>query len=205
MLNNDEARSALLALLHRKSVSYGNFTLSSGAKSKYYIDCRLTTFDPEGAWLVGQLMHSLIRREQAARKLTVDAVGGLTMGADPVALAVGIHSHWAKDASPLQVFSVRKAPKGHGQTKLIEGNFKKGDSVVVIEDTVTSGESALAAISAIQKEGGNVAFVAVLVDREEGGRQKIEALGHPVVALFAKGELLGDRARSSQPADCAVA
>lgn len=204
-LNNDEARTALLALLQRKSVSYGNFTLSSGAKSNYYIDCRLTTFDPEGAWLVGQLMHSLIRKEQAARKLVVNAVGGLTMGADPVALAIGIHSYWAKDASPLQVFSVRKAPKSHGQTKLIEGNFKKGDSVVVIEDTVTSGESAIAAINAIEKEGGKVAFVAVLVDREEGGRQKIEAMGHPVVALFTKDELLGDNARSPQSADCAIA
>jgi orotate phosphoribosyltransferase len=205
MLNNDQARTALLALLQRKSVFHGDFTLSSGAKSSYYIDCRLTTFDPEGAWLVGQLMHSLIRKEQAARKAKVDAVGGLTMGADPVALAVGIHSHWAKDASPLQVFAVRKTPKAHGQTKLIEGNFKPGDSVVVIDDVVTRGDSTIAAINAIEKEGGKVAFVAVLVDREEGGRQKIEAMGHPVVALFTKGELLGSHARSSQPADCAVA
>ena len=205
MLNNDEARGALLALLQTKSVSYGDFTLSSGAKSTYYIDCRLTTFDPEGAWLVGQLMHSLIRKEQAVRKVGVDAVGGLTMGADPVALAAGIHSHWAKDASPIQVFSVRKTPKAHGQTKLIEGNFKRGDSVVVIDDVVTRGDSTIAAINAIEKEGGKVAFVAVLVDRQEGGRQKIEAMGHPVVALFTKDELLGSHAQSSQPADCAVA
>jgi orotate phosphoribosyltransferase len=84
-------------------------------------------------------------------------------------------------------------------------HFKKGDSVVVIEDTVTSGGSAIAAIDAIEKEGGKVAFVAVLVEREEGGRQKIEAMGHPVVALFSKGDLLGNHARSPQPADCAVA
>jgi orotate phosphoribosyltransferase len=204
MLNTDDTRVALLNLLQTKSVFHGDFTLSSGAKSNYYIDCRLTTFDPEGAWLVGQSMHSLIRKEEATRKVNVAAVGGLTMGADPVALAVGMYSHWAKDTSPLQVFSVRKSPKIHGQTKLIEGNFKKGDTVVVIDDVVTRGDSTIAAINAIEKEGGAVAFVAVLVDRQEGGREKIEAMGHPVVGLFTKGELLGGRARSHRPADCAV-
>jgi orotate phosphoribosyltransferase len=203
MLNSDAARTALLALLQRKSVFHGDFTLSSGAKSNYYIDCRLTTFDPEGAWLVGQLMHALIRREQAARKVAVDAVGGLTMGADAVALAIGMHSHWAKDASPLQVFSVRKSPKAHGQTKLIEGNFKAGDSVVVIDDVVTRGDSTIAAINAIEKEGGKVAFVAVLVDRQEGGRERSRR-GIASLPCY-QGELLGDHARSSERADCAVA
>ena len=205
MLNTDEARAALLALLQRKSVFHGDFTLASGAKSNYYIDCRLTTFDPAGAWLVGQLMHSLIRKEQAARTVPVAAVGGLTMGADPVALAVGMYSHFAKDATPLQVFSVRKAPKAHGQTKLVEGNFKKGDSVVVIDDVVTRGESTITAINAIRNEGGTVAFVAVLVDRQEGGREKIEAMGHRVLALFTKSDLLGTAVPSSQPATCATA
>src|SRR5947207_9883856 len=204
-LNTDEAKAALLNLLRKKAVFHGDFTLSSGAKSNFYIDCRLTTFDPEGAWRVGQSMPSLIRTEQTGRKGDVVAVGGLTMGADPVALAVGMYSHRAKDAPPWQVFSVRKAPKAHGQTKLIEGNFKKGDTVVVIDDVVTRGESTIAAISAIEKEGGTVAFVAVLVDRQEGGREKIEALGHPGVALFQRGELLDGQARSQQPADCAVA
>ena len=204
-LKTDEAKAALLNLLQKKSVFHGDFTLSSGAKSNYYIDCRLTTFDPEGAWLVGQLMHSLVRKEQTARKVNVVAVGGLTMGADPVALAVGMYSHWTKDAPPWQVFSVRKAPKAHGQTKLIEGNFKKGDAVVVIDDVVTRGESTIAAINAIEKEGGSVVFVAVLVDRQEGGREKIEALGHPVVALFTKDELLGDHARPPRSPNRAVA
>jgi orotate phosphoribosyltransferase len=192
MLNIDEARAALRGLLQTKSVFRGDFTLSSGVKSNYYVDCKLTTLDPEGAWLAGQLMHSLIRKEQAARKVQVNAVGGLTMGADPIALAVGMYSHWAKDAAPLQVFCVRKSPKTHGQTKLIEGGFQKGDSVVVIDDVVTRGESTIAAINAVEKEGGSVAFVAVLVDRQEGGREKIEAMGHRVVALFNQGDLLGE-------------
>jgi len=205
MLNTDEARAALLEMLQKKSVFRGDFTLSSGAKSNYYVDCKLTTLDPQGAWLVGQLMHDLIRREQASRKAAVDAVGGLTMGADPVALAVGIYSHWAKDASPLKVFSVRKSPKAHGQTKLIEGNFERGDAVVVIDDVVTRGESTIAAVNAIKEEGGTVAFVAVLVDRQEGGRDKIEAMGHPVVALFTKKDLLEGHAQPRKPADYAVA
>src|SRR5437016_2305064 len=106
MLKIDEARAVLLERLQTKSVFRGNFTLSSGVKSNYYVDCKLTTLDPEGAWLVGQLMHNLIRQEQAVRNVSVNAAGGLTMGADPIALAVAIYSHWAKDAVPLQVFSV---------------------------------------------------------------------------------------------------
>jgi orotate phosphoribosyltransferase len=112
------------------------------------------------------------------------------MGADPVALAIGMYSHWLKDATPLQVFAVRKTPKGHGQGRLIEGNFKKGDTVVVIDDVVTRGESTLAAIQAVGQEGGTVAFVTVLVDRQEGGREKIEALGYPLFPVFQREELL---------------
>ena len=205
MLNIDEARAGLREMLQTRSVVRGDFTLSSGAKSNYYIDCKLTTLDPEGIWLVGQLMHDLIRQEQSARKVNVNAVGGLTMGADPIALAVGMYSYWAKDPAPLHVFSVRKSPKAHGQTKLIEGNFKRGDAVVIIDDVVTRGESTIAAINAIEKEGGTVAFIVVLVDRQEGGRQKIEAMGHPVVALFTKKDLLGDDVESHQPARFAVA
>lgn len=180
----------LLNLLKEKSVFYGDFTLSSGAKSKYYIDCRLTTLDAQGAWLVGQVLHELIRKEEAAQGLVLHGVGGLTMGADPISLATAMVSYWAKDVRPLQPFTVRKAPKAHGQTKLIEGTFKPGDSVVVVDDVITRGDSTLAAIQAVEKEGGKVAFVAVLVDREEGGRQKIEALGHRVFSIFKKDDLL---------------
>ena len=190
MTPDPKAKSKLLALLRKKSVFHGDFVLASGAKSTYYIDCRLTTLDPEGAWLVGQVMHALIRHEAEARKLAITGVGGLTMGADPIALSVGMVSHLAKDAHPLLPFVVRKAPKTHGQTKLIEGNFKSGDSVVVIDDVVTRGDSTIAAINAVEKEGGKVAFVAVLVDRQQGGREKIESLGHKVVSAFVKDELL---------------
>ena len=191
MPSDEQARTELMDLLRTKSIFHGDFTLASGAKSNFYFDCRLTTLDPKGAWLIGQLMHSLIRREEASRKLKIDAVGGLTMGADPVALAVTMFSSWAKEGAPLQTFSVRKNPKAHGQTRLIEGNFKKGDTVVVVEDVVTRGDSTIAAINAVVNEGGRVAWVIVLVDRNEGGKAKIEALGYPVFALFERDELIG--------------
>ena len=189
--SQDSARGELLALLKEKSVFRGDFQLASGGRSSYYIDCRLTTFDAKGAWLVGRLMHQLIRKTEQEKKLPIDGVGGLTMGADPVALAVGMASYSAKDQPPLNVFSVRKEPKAHGQTKLIEGNFQKGNTVVVIDDVVTRGESTLKAIDAVEKEGGKIAFVAVLVDRQEGGRERIEERGHTVVPLFTKEDLLG--------------
>ncbi len=190
MLTDSKARSDLLALLRRKSVFHGDFVLSSGARSNYYIDCRLTTLDGEGAWLVGEVMHSLILGEARARNLNIDAVGGLTMGADPIALATCICSYRVKDAPPLRCFVVRKAAKDHGKGKLIEGNFKSGDIVAVLDDVITSGESTINAIKAVESQGGKVAFAAVLVDRQQGGRQNIEALGLPVVSAFVKDELL---------------
>src|SRR5205814_6351606 len=125
----DQARTELLLLLQTNSVFRGDFTLSSGAKSKYYVDCRLTTLHGRGAWLVGRLLHSIVRKEEASRNIRIDAIGGLTMGADPVALATAMVSDWMKDSPPLRAFSVRKAPKAHGQTRLIEGNFRKADTV----------------------------------------------------------------------------
>ena len=196
MKSDSKVKDELLSFLKAKSIFLGDFVLSSGAKSNYYIDCRLTTLDPQGAWLVGQVMHSLILQEALSRGVRVDAVGGLTMGADPIALAVGMHSFLAKDTPPWQTFVVRKAPKSHGQTKLIEGNFKPGNSVVVIDDVVTRGDSTIKAIEAVEKEGGKVAFVAVLVDRQEGGRKKIEDLGHRVVSAFVRDELIAPGAKS---------
>ena len=190
MLTNSDARAKLRSLLQAKSVFRGDFVLASGARSTYYIDCRLTTLDPEGAWLVGQVMHSVIRAEASALDIQIDAVGGLTMGADPVALAVGMYSFSVKDSPSLRPFVVRKAPKAHGQSKLIEGGFRPGDLVVVVDDVVTRGESLISAINAVVKEGGRVAFVAVLVDRQEGGRQKIEAMGYRVVCAFQRDDLL---------------
>jgi orotate phosphoribosyltransferase len=197
MLTISDAQSRLLAILREKSVAYGDFTLASGAKSNYYIDCRLTTLDPEGAWLVGQVMHSLIQGEAKSRGVKVNAVGGLTKGADPIALSIGMTSFSAKDSPPIRSFVVRKAPKAHGQTKLIEGNFIKGDTVVVLDDVITRGDSTISALNAVVNEGGKVAFVAVLVDRQQGGREKIESMGYPVVSAFRRDDLLKPEAKNA--------
>ena len=188
-----DTRSDLLQILQARSIFFGDFTLASGAKSNVYFDCRPTTFDPKGASLIGEVMHDIIRREEAKRGLKINAVGGLTMGADPVAFAIGLTSYRLDKSNPIQVFSVRKAPKAHGQTKLVEGNFKKGDTVVVVEDVVTRGESTITAINSVVNEGGKVAFVVVLLDRQEGGRQKIEAMGYDVFPVFTRDEVLAGK------------
>jgi orotate phosphoribosyltransferase len=199
MVTHSDSKLKLLRLLQAKSVFYGDFLLSSGAKSSYYIDCRLTTLDPEGAWLIGEVMYDLIKTEAKGQGHPVDGVGGLTMGADPISLAVSMQSFKDNPGRPLNCFVVRKSPKAHGQTKLIEGNFKKGDRVVVIDDVVTTGESTLKAIQAVEDAGGVVAFVAVLVDRQQGGRENIEK--HcKVISAFKRDELI-DPARAHQTAD----
>jgi orotate phosphoribosyltransferase len=184
------AREELRSLLLTKSVKTGDFTLASGARSSLYVDCRVTTLDSRGAVLVGQLMHELLRREEQERGVKVNALGGLTLGADPISLSTAMRSSLAGDATPLRCFVVRKEAKGHGRGKRIEGNFASGDSVVVVDDVITTGDSTLKAIAAVEEEGAKVAFVLVLVDRDEGGRANIESKGYPVAALFRRKELV---------------
>ena len=190
----NDIKAHLLQMLKKNSVFHGDFALSSGGRSPYYIDCRLTTLNPAAAGAVGTLLYDIIRAEAARRNVHIDAVGGLTMGADPVALAIGLASFQSSPSDFLHVFTVRKAPKAHGQTKLIEGNFKEGNRVVVVDDVVTKGDSTLRAIEAVQAAGGIVEFAVVLVDRQEGGRQNIESKGVAVFPLFTKSDLI-DAAR----------
>lgn len=185
------ATAALKQLLLEKSVRTGTFTLASGKQSDLYIDCRVTTLDPVGANLIGDLGWHAVRSKIHSEHLKVDAIGGMTMGADPISLAVGMTSAAKNPDEALQVFTVRKEPKGHGIGKQIEGNFKAGDHVIVVDDVITTGGSTLKAIDAIEREGGKVAFCLVLVDREEGGRKAIEARGIHVIPLFTRTTLLG--------------
>jgi orotate phosphoribosyltransferase len=191
----------LLALLEEKSVLHGSFTLASGAQSDLYVDARVTTLDPRGALLIGRVGWQLVKQTAEARNVQVDAIGGLTMGADPVALSIGIASRIDDPQNTLQVFTVRKAAKEHGRQKRIEGNFSKGDSVVVVDDVITTGGSTLQAIDAIEAAGGRVAFILVLMDRQEGGRAAIEERGHAVVSIFTRADLMRkDVSPQSQPA-----
>lgn len=186
-----DPRAELLDLIRLKSFAKGEFTLASGKTSDYYIDCRLTTLDARGACLIGEVVLAEVESQERQRGDTVDAVGGMTMGADPIALATAMASHRSGRQPELRAFVVRKAPKEHGQGKQVEGNFAPGDRVVVIEDVITTGGSTLQAIEAIEREGGLVGFVAVLVDRQEGGREAIELAGYPVVPIFTRDELMG--------------
>lgn len=188
----DTAREQLKALLLEKSVRTGEFTLASGKTSDLYIDCRVTTMDPRGALLVGVVGWEALAGSLDEKGVTPQAIGGMTLGADPVALAVGMAAAQAAPERGLQVFTVRKEPKGHGRGKRIEGNFSEGDTVVVVDDVITTGGSTLKAIDAIEAEGGRVALALVLVDREEGGREAIEARGIPVLPLFTRRSLLGE-------------
>ena len=188
----------MLALLTEKSVLHGTFTLASGAQSDLYVDARVTTLDPRGALLIGRVGWQLVKRTAETRNVRVDAIGGLTMGADPVALSIGIASRIDDSKNTLQVFTVRKAAKEHGRQKRIEGNFARGNSVVVVDDVITTGGSTLQAIDAIVEAGGRVAFVLVLMDRQEGGREAIEQRGHAVVSIFTRADLTS-QGTSRQP------
>jgi len=183
-------KEQLRSLLQKKSVYHGEFTLASGAKSDFYVDARVTTLDPRGACLIGEVGWELVKETASKLGKRVDAVGGLTLGADPVALSIGIASQRQDPSSSLQVFTVRKAAKEHGRQKRIEGNFSPSNSVVIVDDVVTTGGSTIQAIDAIEEAGGQIAFVIVLVDREEGGRGNIEKRGHTVVPIFTRSDLI---------------
>lgn len=179
-------RGTLVRLLAQRSVRRGRFTLASGRESSHYVDARLTTMSPEGLAVIGPLALEAIR----ARGWHVDAVGGLTLGADPISYATALAS---VTAPPLvRAFTVRKEAKQHGTGRLIEGPMREGDRVVVIEDVITTGGSALRAAEAIQRAGATVSGVLALVDREEGGRGVLEAQGFQVVCLVTLSELLDD-------------
>ena len=179
----------LYKILKEKSFFTGDFTLASGKKSNYYIDCRLTTLDPKGACLVGAAIRKTVNDKCKEMGISIDSIGGLTLGADPIALSASMASYQAEDDKTLKPFVVRKAPKEHGKGKQIEGGFKEGDSVVALDDVITTGGSTLKAIEAIENEGGKVEFVLVLVDRQEGGKEIIEESGYKVFSLFTRDEL----------------
>jgi orotate phosphoribosyltransferase len=173
----------LRRLLLERSVRRGDFVLASGLRSSYYIDCRLSTMSAEGMVLIGRMGLAAIK----AAGWRPRAIGGLTMGADPVAYAVAAASHGTDLV--IDAFSVRKEAKAHGTGQQIEGNFQRGDEVVVVEDVITSGGSARQAIEAVRSAGGRVMGVLAIVDRGQGGRELIEQDGISVVSLTTASQL----------------
>jgi orotate phosphoribosyltransferase len=180
MTKHDE----LVELLATRSARLGEFTLASGARSNLYIDARMTAMSPEGLALIGPLGIDEIN----SAGWTPDSVGGLTLGADPVSYSIAYASALA--GKPIRAFTVRKEAKTHGTGKLIEGPFLQSDRVVVIEDVITTGGSALKAIEAVRSAGATVIGVLSLVDREEGGRERIETAGYQVRSLACAAEIV---------------
>ena len=172
-------------LLLRRSVKTGNFTLASGAKSSYYVDARRTTMTAEGQALVGKVCYDRI----TGAGWLATHVGGLTLGADPIAYAIAHHSY-AGTRPSLDGLTVRKEPKGHGTGRQIEGGPPAGAKVVLLEDIVTTGKSAFLAIAALEKASMDIVGVLCLVDREEGGRARLEDYGLPFISVFTKTHLL---------------
>ena len=177
-------RDRLRDLLVERSLKRGDFVLASGARSTYYIDARRTLFSSEGQFLVGQVALEAIR--DAGWKPTW--AGGLTMGADPVACALA-HRSWI-DGTPVEAFSVRKEAKAHGAGSRVEGGLPSGVPVVVLEDTLTTGGSALRAIEALKAHGVEILGVLAVVDRESGGTEALADAGYPLVRLYTANELL---------------
>ncbi len=175
----------LAQMLSTRSARRGQFTLSSGKQSTLYIDARLTTMSPDGLALIGPLALAAM----TTMGWTIDSVGGLTLGADPVSYAIAYAS--ATTPAPIRAFTVRKEAKAHGTGQLIEGPFRPGDHVAVVEDVITTGASALRAVEAVRAAGGIITGVLAVVDREEGGREAIEiATGVQVVSLVRGSELV---------------
>jgi orotate phosphoribosyltransferase len=177
-----EARRQLIDHIVARAVFHGDFTLTSGKQASYYVDLRSVSLDHRVAPLIGQVMLDLI-----AGVPDVHAVGGMTMGADPIAAAMlhqGATRKLAYDA-----FVVRKEPKDHGRGRQVEGPDVAGRRVVVVEDTSTTGGSPLQAIEALRKAGAEIAAVAVVVDRATGARERIEAAGYPYLAAIGLEDL----------------
>lgn len=183
-MRSQDLNLRLLALLRERSLRMGQFTLASGRASSYYIDARKTSMSAEGLEVIGQLGLDEIRRME----WPAEVVGGLTMGADPIAYAIALASR----SSPptVDAFSVRREAKPHGMGQRIEGCFRSGVAAVVVEDVITTGGSALMAIEAVRQAGGRICGVLAVVDREEGGRAAIERSGVPVIALTTVSRLL---------------
>ncbi|MBX3100456.1 MAG: orotate phosphoribosyltransferase [Salinibacterium sp.] len=176
------AKQQLIDYISADAVFHGDFTLTSGKKATYYVDLRKVSLDHRVAPLIGQVMLDLI-----AEVADVSAVGGMTMGADPIATAI-LHQGAARGLG-YDAFVVRKEPKDHGRGRQVEGPELAGKRVIVLEDTSTTGGSPLAAIEALLKVGAEIAAVAVVVDRNTGARERIEAAGYPYLAALGLDDL----------------
>jgi orotate phosphoribosyltransferase len=176
-------KDKLFNILYTRAFKYRDnppFTLTSGAISPYYFDCKAATLDPEGSSLIGQLIF------QKIKEFNIDAVGGLTLGADPISLSISLEAF--KNNRFIYPLIVRKEPKKHGTQRWIEGILDKVKNVMAIDDVITTGKSTIQAIEKLRESGFIVEKAFVVIDREEGGRENIEKLGVEVLSLFKRSD-----------------
>jgi orotate phosphoribosyltransferase len=177
-----QCKQRLKELIISKALSFGDFTLASGRKSSYYIDCRPVTLDGAGAYLLARCLLELLKEED------IEAIGGMAIGADPISAATSAIA--ASMGRKLDAFIVRKQAKDHGTGRQVEGPLCQGARVAMVEDTVTTGGSTLTAIAAVQRErNAEVVMILVMVDRQEGAREAFEEAGYRFVSLFTVEEL----------------
>jgi orotate phosphoribosyltransferase len=178
-----DARARLLEIIRQKSLLRGTFKLVSGATSNYYLDMKPTTFDPEGATLIGEIICDMIQGDT-----DVDSIGGLELGAVPIVAAVCAQSFRSR---PVNGFVVRKEKKGHGTDQKIDGNFKPNTTVVLIEDVTTKGGSVMQAVNAVRAQGATVKKIITIVDRLEGAEANLKKEGLVLAPIFTTKDLLG--------------
>ncbi|MFW5731069.1 MAG: orotate phosphoribosyltransferase [Desulfonatronovibrionaceae bacterium] len=184
-------KSRLARLLYEKSYQEGDFTLTSGKKSDYYFDCKQTALHPEGSYLLGRILLDMIND----KFISIQGVGGMTLGADPLVSSVCLLSYL--ENNPLPGFIVRKKSKGHGTDKYLEGmgNFEQGFSVCLLEDVVTTGGTLLTCCRKVRDAGLDIRGILCVLDREEGGRENIARAGYQLRSIFTRKELVHEAGR----------
>jgi len=180
-----DMKNRLIELIIEKAFRYSEepvFRLVSGRMSNYYFNCKAVTLYPEGMHLIGNLLFDLIKN------LDVKGIGGLTLGADPIAYAVAYTSYLR--GGPVEAFVVRKTAKSHGTMQWIEGNIKRGDKVVIVDDVITTGKSTIEAITRSKEAGLDIVKVIALIDRQEGGKEAVEASGYKLDSIITREEVM---------------
>jgi orotate phosphoribosyltransferase len=178
-----DARARLLEIIRQRSLLRGTFKLVSGATSNYYLDMKPTTFHPEGAMLIAEIICDMLQGDS-----DVDSIGGLELGAVPIVAAVCAHSFRNR---PVNGFVVRKEKKGHGTDQKIDGNFKPNTTVVLIEDVTTKGGSVMQAVNAVRAQGATVKKIITIVDRLEGAEENLKKEELVLAPIFTTKDLLG--------------
>ena len=186
-------KNRLIQLIIEKAFKYSEepiFKLVSGRVSNYYFNCKTITLHPEGMHLVGNVIYEMISDASPA------GIGGLTLGADPIASAVAYTSYLK--GSPIEAFVIRKTAKAHGTMQWIEGNVTAGDKVIIVDDVITTGKSTIEAVTRAREAGLEIVKMIAMIDRQEGGRENIEALGLVVEAVVTREEVM-ERYRTINP------